>query len=290
MEVKELVRVEWRNEPVLTTAQVAEGLECSTDQIRWIFGGHKEQFEENVHFFNVSGSQLKELKKEVANRYLDSAPLKKGSEKNSSHTTHFALSFGKGAKCLKLWTYQGVARLSKLVDTPKAWELFTALEQNYFKTEPPPAVLPPARKTPSEMACAYVFDMSDDTVKIGHTGDISDRMARMKRERGLDVRQGHHTPQMPRDNARRIERTMHKKFAHVKVKGEFFNADFAEVSTELDRLASVEADYYEEEITCEFSDYDRVSLAIDLINVSPENCKERLTHAAANLLFGRQIF
>ncbi len=37
---------------------------------------------------------------------------------------------------MKLWTCQGVARLSKLIDTPEAWELFTELEKNYFESAP----------------------------------------------------------------------------------------------------------------------------------------------------------
>ena len=135
MDIKSLVPVDYSNQRVLLTAQVAQGLACSVDQIKWIYSRHKAQFEEGVHFFYAKGDALRELKKKVANCFLDSAPFKKGSEKISSDATHFALSFGKGAKCLKLWTEQGVARLSKLIDTPQAWEMMDKLKIEYFAVE-----------------------------------------------------------------------------------------------------------------------------------------------------------
>ena len=161
-------------------------------------------------------------------------------------------------------------------------------------TLPVPAEVKPVklkrpRRLPSKMAFAYVFDMSDDTVKIGHTGDIEDRKARVKRERGLDVRQEHHTPALPRDDARRIEKTMHKKYAQVKVKGEFFRADFEEVSEELDRLANVEIDLYEEEII--EADYQREKLLVELLNTRLDSpLKEEVFKETANLLLGRKMF
>ena len=135
MDIQQLVPVDYSNQRVLLTAQVAQGLACSVDQIKWIYSRHKAQFEEGVHFFYAKGDALRELKKKVANFCLDSAPFKKGSEKISSDATHFALSFGKGAKCLKLWTEQGVARLSKLIDTPQAWAMMDKLKIEYFAVE-----------------------------------------------------------------------------------------------------------------------------------------------------------
>ena len=116
MDIQSLVPVDFANQLVLTTEQVAEGLNCSIEQLRSNFKNHKDQFQEGVHFFKVEGGILRALKKRV----------------NQVH----AVSFGKGAKCLNLWTEQGVARHSKLIDTPQAWELFNKLEKHYFKSAP----------------------------------------------------------------------------------------------------------------------------------------------------------
>lgn len=272
MEVKDLVRVVWCNEPVLTTAQVSAVYGCPTTRIKDNFRLAKEQFKEGVHYFKVSGAALRELKQSEG-----FAPL----------------AISKMTSNLYLWTKQGVIRHCKMLNTPKAWEIFDELEKNYFNTPSSPLLAPPAlpaptRKPISEMAFAYVFDMSDDMVKIGHTGDIEDRKARVKRERGLDVRQEHHTPALPRDDARRIEKTMHKKYAQVKVKGEFFRADFEEVSEELDRLAKVEIDLYEEIIV---ADYQREKLLVELLNTRLDSpLKEEVFKETANLLLGRKLF
>lgn len=291
--MENIIRVEWNNQPVLTNAQIAEKLECPIDQLKWIYARHKEQFQEGVHFFKVEGDALRTLKKEVANRYLDSSSIEKEVASSNSDSSLSALTFGKGAKCLKLWTCQGVARLSKLIDTPKAWELFTVLEQNYFNPAPVEVKEevkeePKKKRKPrSEKACAYAMKMSNKLVKIGHTGDLADRISRVENESGWQVTDEHHSPDLERSDASRIERTLHRKYAHVKVKGEFFNADFDDVSDQLDR----EVELIEETIClpAELTDYDRVRLAIDLIGVSPENCRERLVHAAANLLFGKDF-
>jgi len=128
MEIKDMVKVDRSNQRVLLYVQVAAGLKCSVDRLRSLYKDHKNEFVEGVHFFNVEGEALRTLKWEMRNRHVDSA----------------CPSFGKGARCLKLWTCQGVARLSKLIDTPQAWELFTELEQSYFesKVEPVQPELP----------------------------------------------------------------------------------------------------------------------------------------------------
>lgn len=115
-----LIRVDWSNQRVLTYKQVADALNCSVDQLRSLYKTHKEQFKEGVHYFNIEGAALKALKKDMSNRYVDTPAVR---------------TFAKGAKCLKLWTYQGVACLSKLIDTDEAWRLFKALEYKYFGIE-----------------------------------------------------------------------------------------------------------------------------------------------------------
>ncbi|MBR0061004.1 MAG: hypothetical protein IJP68_05935 [Selenomonadaceae bacterium] len=179
--------------------QVAEGLNCSVDQLRSLFRSHQDEFQEGVHFFNVTGNDLHTLKKDMRNRHADSYfthTFAKGSGKISSDATHFALSFGKGAKCLKLWTKQGVARLSKLIDTPQAWELFTALEKCYFNSAPAAPVETPRDEEPvkkvrrapvPELAVVYAVLLSNMLVKIGYTRDLTARMKDLQKETKADV-------------------------------------------------------------------------------------------------------
>ena len=288
--IQNLPPVNFANQRVMTYAQVAQGLECSVDQLRSLYRDHKDEFQETVHFFNVSGEALRQLKKDMRNRHVDSPPSKKGAEKINSDSTRFALSFGKGAKCLKLWTCQGVARLSKLVDTPKAWELFNALENNYFKSAPPVAVEPKKkRKAPADMAYVYGFLMSNSTVKIGHTADITDRIKRMKREHGLDVLDEHHSPLLTRERARTVERTLHKKFAAVKVDGEFFDVTFDDIKDELDAVL-IREEVIQETISEPVAD-PNLKLLVDLLQTPLDSpLKEKLFKETANLLLGKDIF
>ena len=129
MDIQNLVPVDYSNQRVLTTAQVAEALDCSIEQLRSNFKNHKDQFEEGVHYFKVEGGALYALKRAVKKLCSSSTPSEKGV--NQIH----AVSFGKGAKCLNLWTKQGVARLSKLIDTPQAWEMMDKLKIDYFAVE-----------------------------------------------------------------------------------------------------------------------------------------------------------
>ena len=45
----------WSNQPILTSAQVAEFYGCSTDRIKDNYFAHKDRFVEGVHFFQGGG-------------------------------------------------------------------------------------------------------------------------------------------------------------------------------------------------------------------------------------------
>ena len=104
----------WSNQPILTSAQVAEFYGCSTDRIKDNYAANKDRFVEGKHFFKVEGEALKLFKRQVAPS--DSPSLK-------------------FASCLHLWTKRGCARHAKLLKTDKAWEVFEALEDNYFNNK-----------------------------------------------------------------------------------------------------------------------------------------------------------
>ena len=56
--VANLNRIEWNNEPVLTTAQLADKYETSTETLRHNFNNNRERFIEGKHFFKLEGEDL----------------------------------------------------------------------------------------------------------------------------------------------------------------------------------------------------------------------------------------
>lgn len=108
-----LIPAAYNNERILTTEQLAQVYETSTDNIKVNFNNNKERFEEGKHFFHLKGSELKAFKDKVNNTYL----------------------VGKNANQLYLWTERGADRHCKILDTDKAWEQFDHLEETYFKVK-----------------------------------------------------------------------------------------------------------------------------------------------------------
>lgn len=116
--------VEYSNQRVLTTQQLAEVYETSTDNIKHNFSRNKDRFVENRDYYLLKGKDLKEFKNYVANSYLVN-----GSEGIVSHLV------AKNVNMLYLWTERGANRHSKILDTDKAWQQFDVLEETYFKVK-----------------------------------------------------------------------------------------------------------------------------------------------------------
>lgn len=115
MEVKDLVKIEWSNQLVLVTKQVAEAYGCKPKRIHDNFTRAKEQFQAGVHYFKLEGEELRQFK-----HYTE-----KNGVQISPSTTH-----------LYLWTYQGCARHCKMLNTLNALEILEELRRNYFEGEP----------------------------------------------------------------------------------------------------------------------------------------------------------
>ena len=107
--VDEIPRVEWRSERVMTTAQLAEFYETSADNIKMNFSNNRDRFVEGKHFFKLESDDLQNLR--VKNLYPQISPM---------------------TRVLYLWTKRGAARHAKMLNTDRAWEVFEALEDNYF--------------------------------------------------------------------------------------------------------------------------------------------------------------
>ena len=183
MNIKELVPVDWANQRVLTTKQIAEFYGVSTYRIKDNFRNAREHFKEGVHYFKVVGSaNLRQLR---------------GREGCSSLV-------GKSASMLILWTCQGCARHAKMLNASKAWEVFNLLEASYFGQNagaaPTAAEASPDEELAqlrtenvrlrnqlphlesSEFAVVYALLMSNGTVKIGYTANLTERRDRPQRK------------------------------------------------------------------------------------------------------------
>ena len=119
--MNEIIKIEHNNERVLTTEQLAQAYECDGKQIKQNFNNNADRFVEGQHYFKLEGEALRKLR--VENIDLQISPM---------------------TRSLYLWTRRGASRHSKMLGTDKAWEMFDALEENYFN--PRPKELTPAEQ------------------------------------------------------------------------------------------------------------------------------------------------
>lgn len=103
-------RTVYSNEPVLTTAQLAEFYGTKPARLVENFSQNKERFVEGKHYFKLEGVALAQFKDMIGNS--NDVP------KNTAR--------------LVLWTKRGAARHAKMLNTEKAWEVFEKLEDSYF--------------------------------------------------------------------------------------------------------------------------------------------------------------
>ena len=227
MNIKNLVPVEWSNQRVLLSKQIAECYKCAEDRIKDNFNANKEQYTEGLHYFKITGSDLQNLR--VGNPDLQISPM---------------------TRTLYLWTYQGCVRHCKSINTPEAWNMFDELEQNYFNqnsvvvVKSTPAINPNRRAGQLADARVYVLLMSDGTiqiVKLGQSKNIRSRVAKIKRDTGLTVKDIYFSPFMSRENARLVEWACQEKFSSRRVEGEFFSVEFEEACKAIDSFVKMVA-------------------------------------------------
>ena len=119
--MNDIINIEHNNERVLTTEQLAQAYGCEGVQIKQNFNNNADRFVEGQHYFRLEGEALRKLR--VENIDLQISPM---------------------TRSLYLWTRRGASRHSKMLGTDRAWEMFDALEENYFN--PRPKELTPAEQ------------------------------------------------------------------------------------------------------------------------------------------------
>ena len=179
--MSDLIPVEYRAERVLTTEQIAQAYECEPIQIQQNYNNNKDHFEEGKHFYKLTGEDLKEFKASVT------------SSKFSSQFKH--------APCLYLWTRRGASRHSKMLGTDRAWEMFDALEENYFN--PRPKALTPAEQMAQGLLAAQKLlaekdkrieemrpkEIFADAVTASKTSILIGGLAKLIKQQGVDIGQ-----------------------------------------------------------------------------------------------------
>ncbi|CDG96667.1 conserved hypothetical protein [Xenorhabdus bovienii str. puntauvense] len=123
--VRSLPPVMHNRMPVITTELLANVYETDANNIQQNFKRNKGRFVEGKHFFNLTGSILREFKNRLT----------------------VSQSVGKNARSLTLWTERGAARHAKMLDTDKAWDVFEALEDFYFNQKEAEEVKPKTRRS-----------------------------------------------------------------------------------------------------------------------------------------------
>ena len=102
--------IENEGQRVLSTAQIAEAYEASTEKIKQNFSNNKCRYIEGKHYYCLEGDALKAFKREVEN--FDLAP---------------------NLNKLYLWTEKGALLHAKSLNTDEAWAVYDHLVETYFQ-------------------------------------------------------------------------------------------------------------------------------------------------------------
>lgn len=117
MIIEELQIVEYNNQRVLLTNQLAESYGTDTKSISYNFNHNKERYQEGKHYYLIQGDELR------AFREIHGLP--------------------KNLNKVYLWTERGAFLHAKSLNTDKAWEVYDSLVEYYFNSrEAKPKALP----------------------------------------------------------------------------------------------------------------------------------------------------
>lgn len=111
--MNKLKQVEYDNQIILTTEQLATFYGTTERAIKQNFNNNYDKFQEGLHYYFLKGVQLKEFKNRVENFDL----------------------VGKRANALYLWTKRGASRHAKMLGTDRAWDVYDELEETYFNRQ-----------------------------------------------------------------------------------------------------------------------------------------------------------
>lgn len=180
--MNELQVIEYQNQRVLTTQQLAQAYETESKNITQNFSRNEDRFINGRDYYLLEGEELKAFKSETSNS-----------------------SFAPNINKLYLWTQRGANRHSKILDTDKAWQQFDLLEETYFQVKTGqvaniPKSLPEAlrayaneveshEKTKLELIEAKPKVLFADSVRTSHTSILIGELAKILKQNGVDIGQ-----------------------------------------------------------------------------------------------------
>lgn len=173
--------VDYNGVRVLTTEQLAQAYECEPHQISHNFKNNETKFKAGVHYYKLTGEDLKEFKQELGDDKI-------------CQTLKFT-------SVLYLWTRRGASRHCKMLGTEKAWEMYDALEENYFN--PRPKALTPAEQMAQGLLAAQKLlaekdkrieemrpkEIFADAVTASKTSILVGGLAKLIKQQGIDIGQ-----------------------------------------------------------------------------------------------------
>jgi len=107
-----LIPLEFKNQRVLTTKQLAQVYKTTESNISNNFNNNIEHFKMGTHYYLIEGQKLSEFKRDS-----------------------YEIGIAPNTNKLYLWTERGANRHCKILDTDKAWEQFDNLEEIYFRAK-----------------------------------------------------------------------------------------------------------------------------------------------------------
>ena len=110
--MNEITIVEYQNQRVLLTSQLAKSYETTTRRISENFNANKERYVEEKHFYCLEGDALRNFR---ANTEITDLPS--------------------NINKLYLWTEKGTLLHAKSLNTDKAWEVYDRLVETYFRVK-----------------------------------------------------------------------------------------------------------------------------------------------------------
>lgn len=123
--------LEWNGVRVVTTETLAKGYGIQPIRIQQNYIRNETRFIDGKHYFKVAGEDLKNLRLSLSKPLISSM-----------------------TRSLILWTEKGAARMSKIVDTDRAWAFFEKLENRYFRQNESPSGLAIPQSLPEALRLA----------------------------------------------------------------------------------------------------------------------------------------
>lgn len=103
-----LIPLEFNNQRIMATKVLAEQFGTEERRITENFNRNSQRFIEGKHYILLQGEELRRFKSD------------------------YAKSVSANINKLYLWTDRGASRHAKILDTDEAWDVYEALEENYF--------------------------------------------------------------------------------------------------------------------------------------------------------------